>query len=233
MKDYVEFWGDSLFTGVPGVPLFPLLMKKNPDLRLINRGHTGDTLKSLYRRLKRDKQEKYALAVLWIGTNDILVHAGPTIPFFKTILRQPWTKTEKEFFTYYRKCLDLLTRKAERVVTLPPVLVGEEVESGLNRRISSLGDIIQSISSEYKTVYFGDLREPVYEILREGKSSDFITRSSLGFVRDALFIRKTDSINRHSLKRGLRLTLDGVHWNTRGAGMVTDFISSLIHRAFE
>ena len=228
VKRTAELWGDSLVTGIPGVPVLPLLMEKNPEILFINRGSTGDTLKSLYRRLSGDKSGKCDIALLWIGTNDVLVHAGPPLPAAKIIFRQLWTGSGEEFRSYYGRCLDLLTRKAESVITIPPVLVGERLDSSLNRDIDLLAEIIKETGTDFPTVRFADLRQPVYDILARQDSSGYITRHTPGFIRDAVFFRSGAAVDSVSKKRGLILTLDGVHWNTKGAEIVTDFLTEVI-----
>ena len=49
-------------------------------------------------------------------------------------------------------------------------------------------------------------------------------------MKDVLFYRKPICIDKLSKKRGLHLTLDGIHLNSNGAAMVAEEYASMIEK---
>lgn len=85
----IAFFGDSLTFGAPGVSYFNLLEKTFPQHELLNFGQGGDTVVSLYRRIRELPAEKFDMAFLWVGVNDELVHASWTYPLLKKLHQNP------------------------------------------------------------------------------------------------------------------------------------------------
>ena len=76
----IIFFGDSLTEGVPGASYYKILKEKLPEHNLVNCGKGGDTVNSLYNRIKKmNISKKYDIAFIWIGTNDVFKKASTTI----------------------------------------------------------------------------------------------------------------------------------------------------------
>ncbi|MDH2864325.1 SGNH/GDSL hydrolase family protein [Bacillus cytotoxicus] len=64
--------GDSLTEGRPGVSFVNIVKRKYPNIKFLNFGKPGETVKSLHTRLSKTKLESnFVLIFLWIGTNDV------------------------------------------------------------------------------------------------------------------------------------------------------------------
>lgn len=61
-------------------------------------------------------------------------------------------------------------------------------------------------------------------------SSDYISISVLRVMKDVLFYKNPIRIDKLSKKRGLHLTLDGIHLNSNGAAMVAEEYALIIER---
>jgi len=217
----VIFYGDSLTEGIPGVGYYNILKEKLPNYKLINRGKGGDTLISLYRRMKRMNIKKHDISFLWIGTNDILATVRKSYPIMKVLAGQIWTKSDGEFEEYYHKVIKLIDSKSKKIFTIPPIFIGENIENEWNKKIDNLSKIIKNISKEYPNTEFVDIRKNIYPKVEPNKS-DYIMKNSLKVIMDYLRYKKPEKIDEKSKLRGLQLTLDGVHLNSQGAKIVAN-----------
>ena len=214
--------GDSLTEGRPGVSFFNLLVDKYPDIRFNNHGKPGETIKSLYSRLSESTLETdYDIAFLWIGVNDV----------YSKLLKvqaQPITENLQEFSEYYYKVLNVILPYSKHVVVVSPAVVGENMNNSSNGDLRDLSDAIQSISNHHPNVYFLDMRHKFEKLLANIHPSDYISTGILTIMKDVFFSKKPTQIDRLSQKRGLHLTLDGIHLNSKGALTVANEYSFMI-----
>lgn len=61
-------------------------------------------------------------------------------------------------------------------------------------------------------------------------SSDYISISAIRVMKDVLFYKNPIRIDKLSKKRGLHVTIDGVHLNSDGAQVVAEQYASMIER---
>jgi lysophospholipase L1-like esterase len=224
----VVFFGDSLTVGRPGVSYFRLLQQANTGRSLVNRGKGGDSVIGLYRRLARTPDACDAdMAFVWIGANDVFPQVSWTFPWVRRLLRQPWSRDRATFEAYYRRLLDLLSPRAQRVVAVAPLMLGELPENEWNRQLAALSESVRLIASEYANVEYLDLRP--YMPLLDSSPSDYLASSAFGVLRDALLLKTLQRVDRVAARRGLSLTLDGVHLNSVGAAAV----AAAFHRAMD
>ena len=222
-KRSIAFWGDSLTEGFPGASYFEILKQRLPEDILINYGKGGDTVLSLYRRLKRTHlNQPVDIAFLWVGVNDIFVKLSGSYLVYKTILNQPWGKNLEEFERYYRLTLEYLCQHANRVLTVSPLFLGEEPNSGWNQELGALSRIIERVSDPFPKVKYLDLREIIYPQLNDKKTSVYLPTSLTRIGLDTVLLKQNAQIDKMSSERGLVFTLDGVHLNSRGAEIVAD-----------
>ncbi|MEH7380259.1 SGNH/GDSL hydrolase family protein [Bacillus sp. JJ1533] len=215
--------GDSLTEGRPGVSFVNILKEKYPNLSFDNLGKPGETVKSLHNRLTKIKLEtNYELIFLWIGVNDV----------YSKLLRvqaQPVAKSFEEFREYYNKILEMVISSSKQVVTVAPALVGETLQNESNKEITMLSSIIQSLSKDHHVnVSFLDMHSIFGEHLLKATSSDYVSINVMRVMLDVLFYKHPTRIDRLSKKRGLHLTLDGIHLNSIGAGLVAEQYSTII-----
>jgi len=225
----IAFVGDSLTEGIPGSSFYAILRKRLAGHTLVNLGEGNDTVVSLYRRLTRLRfGDPFDVAFLWIGVNDIM--GGSPWPFraVNALWRKPPSKNHEEFRAYYRATLDLLCRHGRRVLAVSPLLKGEEVGNPWNRELEVLSGLIQELAACYAQVEYLDVRSVFIRQLAGKPVSRYLPTSVIRVALDALTLRSDEQIDRQSAKRGLHLTLDGIHLNSAGAQLVAETFLQII-----
>lgn len=216
--------GDSLTEGRPGVSFFKLLTTKHRHIEFNNLGKPGETVKSLHSRLEKSKLATYYdLSFLWIGVNDVYAK-------LLKVQAQPVTKDHQEFKDYYVNCLEMILASSKHVVLVTPALIGETTKNAPNKELKELSSIIQSISSKYANVSFLNIQAVFEHHLEQINSSDYMNTNVMRVMKDVLFYKNPLRIDRLSKKRGLHLTLDGVHLNSKGAELVMEEYTAVIER---
>ncbi|WP_368652820.1 SGNH/GDSL hydrolase family protein [Ornithinibacillus sp. 4-3] len=214
--------GDSLTEGRPGVSFVNILKDKYPSFTLENLGKPGESVKSLHTRLtKTPLDTDYDLSFLWIGVNDV----------YSKLLKvqaQPIVSGHEEFQEYFTNVLELVITSSKRVVAVSPAIVGEKIENTSNKELKELALIIQFITNKYPDVSFLNMHSVFEKGLAKLDCSDYISTSVMGVMKDVLFYRNPVRIDKLSKKRGLHLTLDGIHLNSKGASLVADEYAALI-----
>jgi lysophospholipase L1-like esterase len=219
----IAFFGDSLTEGFPGASYFEILKKRLPGYKLFNYGKGGDTVISLYQRIKNLKlSDPFDIAFLWVGVNDVFVNIAPSYPIIKTVNRQPWSREHEEFEHYYHLTLELLCQGANRIITVPPLFMGEDIDNRWNKEIEELSGIIEKASASYENVEHLDLRKIIFPKLNNKNVSGYLPESATRVALDLILLKQKEQIDKKSSERGLLFTLDGVHLNNRGAELVAD-----------
>lgn len=216
--------GDSLTEGRPGVSFFKRLRAKHQHIEFDNLGKPGETVKSLYTRLEKSKLATfYDLSFLWIGVNDVYTK-------LLKVQAQPVSKDHQEFKDYYANVLEMILTSSKHVVLVTPALIGEKIENTLNMELKELSSIIHSISSKYENVSFLNMQEVFEHQLKHVTSSEYVNTNVMRVIKDVLLYKNPLRIDRLSKKRGLHLTLDGIHLNSKGAELVVEEYSAVIKR---
>ena len=219
----IIFFGDSLTEGAPGASYYSILKEKLPEHNLVNYGKGGDTVISLYHRIKKmNISEKYDIAFIWIGTNDVLVHVSNRYPLLKRFFNQPGVQNTEEFRKYYLDIFGIISANTKKIFAVSPLLIGEDTHNKWNKELGRLSTEIKDLSSELKNVEYIDLRKDFISALSSKKISSYIL---LGTITDSVFtwlFNNPERVEEKSKERGLYLTLDGVHLNDAGAKMVAD-----------
>lgn len=214
--------GDSLTDGRPGVSFSNLLKEKYPNLTFVNLGKSGETVKSLHIRLtKTTLDTDYDLTFLWIGVNDVYSK-------MLKVQAQPVAINHEEFQEYYNKIIEMVLASSKHIVAVSPAVVGENTTNDANKELRELSSIMQSISSKHPNTSFLNLQSVFEQHLSNVRSSEYIGTSVMSVMKDVLFYKNPTRINQLSTKRGLHLTLDGIHLNSRGAAIVADEYATLI-----
>jgi len=219
----IIFFGDSLTEGIPGMSYFNILKEKLPQHNLVNCGKGGDTVISLHRRIKKMNINKtYDIAFLWVGTNDILVHVSKKYPIIKMCCMQPWAKNVDDFANRYQKLLEIITGLAKKTFTVSPALIGEDENNKWNKQLGELSTEIERLSLRFENAEYIDTRKEFISMLSTKKPSEFILNSIGRDVIAAWILNDPERVKKKSKKRGLYLTLDGVHLNETGAELVAN-----------
>jgi len=228
MKIY--FIGDSLTKGVIGVSYVDFLKKKLSKYELINLGKNGDTVISLYRRLRKISfDDPSDIAFIWVGTNDVLVNVSWTFPLIKMLFYQPWTSECKKFSECYSKLLDLLVIKLSKIFVVSPLFIGEDMNNNWNSKLNELSINVEELSNQYNSVEFIDLRMVFSSKLNNKKISKYIANSTILTIFDEFRYKSNMDYDELSRKRGLHYTIDGIHLNSDGAKVVSDVFLDKIY----
>ncbi len=214
-----------------GASYFRILKKFFLKYELKNYGKNGDTVVSLYNRMKKIKLEKnYDLAFIWIGTNDVLVKVSWTYPILKATTNQNWAKSDEEFVDYYKKIINQICCNVKKIIVVTPIFIGENINNRWNKELDHQAEIIRKISKCSKKVKFLDLRKNFYPKLENKEVSGYIAKTSTSVILDFLQNRTIEDVDRTSKKRGLYFTIDGIHLNSTGAKIVADEFKEYIKK---
>ena len=219
----IAFFGDSITQGDLGDCYVDLLQQRLPQHQLLNYGKNGDTIKSLYTRVQRlHLPEKIDIAFVWIGANDIIVQISPVFAVSKIITMQPWMKSLEEAEQAYHNLLKFVTKKANKVFTVPPVLIGEDTTNEYNKQLHHLSMMMKQVSNNFESVTFIDLQKTFWKALEQTESSDYILTPLSDAVFDSIRCRSKEDVDHCSEERHLQFTLDGIHLNSAGANLAAD-----------
>ncbi len=217
----IGFFGDSLTEGIPGVPYVDILQERFPSDELVNFGRAGDSVVGTHERvLSLEGAERFDLAFVWTGVNDILARISWASPITRRLLGEPWVDTHEEFVEQYRELLVALSPHTVRIVAVAPLFIGEDLANPWNQVLDTLASEIESLCADFEGVQFLNLRPYMADIASGECSSPFIEKHGLGTVWEALALRDAEAVDRVAAERGLCYTVDGIHLNSRGARAV-------------
>ncbi len=229
----ILFYGDSITQGVFGESYIKYLDKKIrarfPDLNyhLINKGRSGDTIYSLLIRVQRDViPVSPHIIFIMIGANDILLKRPENLKILREhsgIKEQLPAEDVNEFKTSYRKMINLIkNRLRTRIVLCSTGIIGEDLRNRYNRQLIHINIAIRKIALDYH-LDFIDVNGAFHRELQGFKPvKDFIPK--LPDIYEDLERLKNISADKLSKQRGLKVTYDGGHLNSRGAEIIADHI---------
>lgn len=229
----IAFLGDSITTGKPGVSFVEPFKTKYPNHEFLNYGKGGDTVISLLQRLQQMRiPQDIDVMILMIGINDVYVKTAWWQPLLKRRMNQPWVKNTQEFKESYQALLDFIVPLTNHLLVLSPTVVGEKVHNRFNRRLERYTDVFPGLCSNPKITYF-DLHERFKDLLDNQRTAVYIQRSMLRLKKDFDLLDTIELVDDMSEERGLMLTLDGVHLNSKGASVVHQVMEEYLHPILE
>jgi lysophospholipase L1-like esterase len=213
----IVFFGDSITRGYPGASFFDILQKKLSEHALLNEGRGGERAFTLYQRVKRMAwKEQVDISFLWVGVNDLIFNITDWFsPFSEDSLKQSWDEVMSSFRKYFGYLLKHLSSFSRQVFAVPPLFIGEDLESLWHERLEELAGVIREATGSYKNAEYLDLRGYFISKLREKESSVLSTED----VKAQQFEESVSVLGAGEL----RFTIDGVHLNEAGAQVVADF----------
>jgi len=125
--------GDSLTEGTVGFGFIPFLRELLPDHQYVNLGVNGDTITGLRRRAEQLQQRGDA-AVVWIGTNDVMMYPD-------------WSNNSAEEEDY-RLLLHAVIARARMVSTLPPLIAEPEYAKMHEYSLGRATEMVRRLSEE-------------------------------------------------------------------------------------
>lgn len=229
--------GDSLTFGSVGISYLNFL---DSDEKIKNRGVNGDTVACAYLRLKLylslPAYDEVDTVIVCIGTNDTV------IPYFRTLSPlwrafgciRMWQKRclirDETFAAQYEKYAKLIQKSGRRGIFIGmPVIQLENIpDDEIVRRNAIIAEIAQKYGMDYVDIY--KLQREARETPRlyswYGRSVERITDAAA-----MLFWPWTKE--GFSKRRGLSLTVDGVHMNTFSAQLLASAVNRLLNRGEE
>lgn len=221
----IAFLGDSITRGIPKVSYFHMLEEQLNTHTLVNYGKGGDTVSSLTRRIKRiNHLNEFDLVFVFIGVNDIYSKINKSHEIIKTLRRQYWSKDDKEFRENYLGLINYLENKCKKIVVVPPLLFGEDLTNEFNQELHVYIEIIKDIISSYSQIDYLDVYSKFVEYLSDKEIVSYLPDSLFRTGMDATILRHDEQVDHESESRGLHLTLDGVHLNSKGAAILSEMI---------
>jgi hypothetical protein len=232
MKDLLIV-GDSLAGGLPYLSFSAQLKGMLHDWRITSDAAGGDTLAGINARLER----------LLIGHEpDVLDILLPALESRGGLCRRLVRRIEacgsipttglEDFRDLYSSTLESATKAAGHILVITIACIGERVESDLNRRGAQFNEIIREIVASH-----GASLADVGKAFR-GILSGLETQS--GFLMESVSCTLTDTFrcltprgaDRLSGRRGLVLTMDGVHLNRCGARLYAETVAAALEAGY-
>jgi lysophospholipase L1-like esterase len=122
---------------------------------------------------------------------------------------------------------------ATRVIAVAPALKGEDLGSALNREVEAIAREVQAAASRRERVEYLDLRPAIARELEGRPASSYLPWSVFAVALDLATLRTDEQVDNKAAERGLHLTLDGIHLNSRGARLVARIFREAIERPAE
>ena len=226
LGDYMKvlFLGDSITQAIPGVSYVSMVQDSLSEYNLVNRGIGGDTVSSLFRRVKKmNDLSSYDQIVIFIGVNDVFGKLTNVYKVLKTLARQRWAKNDDVFMNHYNELITYIMNENKKIIIIPPLLIGEDISNKWNTELNTLIKIIKDISNENNLSYL-DLYNEYKEYLKDKHISDYLPMKIIELLKDVKGLSSASLTDQKSKERGLHLTLDGVHINSEGAKIISNAI---------
>lgn len=131
--------GDSLTEGTVGVGFIPFLKESLPKHQYVNLGVNGDTISGLRRRAEKLQQRGDA-AIVWIGTNDVMMHLD-------------WVDNATAAEEDYRLLLRAAAKRARVVFTLPPLIAGRDSASMYEYSLGRATEMVRRLTEDASCRY--------------------------------------------------------------------------------
>jgi lysophospholipase L1-like esterase len=234
LQRHVACVGDSLTAGQVSVDYVKMLAARDlgRSVRFTNAGGNGDLAFNVLRRLDSviDLQPD-AITVL-IGSNDANASLSEkNIRMMTRMKKLPRRPTIEWFHENLTAIVDRLSNETSaRLALLSIPVLGEELGSDSVQRSAGYSTVIKEIADAQGVTYL-PLHECQLAYLTAGSFTPGIRfRDGLILLATAatqhfVLRRSFDSI---SGRRGLQLTTDFMHQNTRGAAMIADLIEQFL-----
>lgn len=219
----IAFLGDSITEGKPGVSYFDILKQELDEHDLSNLGKGGDTVKSLYRRIKKIDLSTYDCIVLFIGINDVFGKLNRSHKIVRILQNQVSSKNKDTFILEYKELLDHLLTYEKKIIVIPPLLLGEDLSNEWNEMVRELEVEIELLVRTYNLPYL-DVQRKMYDYLEDKEQSSFLPSDLRLIAKDLVSCTSSELVDHKAQERGLIFTLDGVHLNSKGASFVANAI---------
>ena len=227
MTKRILFIGDSITEGKIGIGYVDIIQRNFPEFQCLNYGRGGDTLSKIFTRLLnllKTHHQNYDIIVIEAGHNDLFLPYVKSRWKFTSIRKvTPLNKIER----VYNNGLEMvgLLSKAKVILTTLSCL-GEDFNSQINQKRRFINDKIREISFKHEA-YLADVSSIFDKILKKSFSSYNLINHPLNMVLDYFRSKRMNWVEKICKKRGLVLTIDGGHLNSKGAIIYAKEISRI------
>ncbi len=230
------FAGDSITEGITGDSYLKLFQKKDPRHTCVNLGLGGDTMIGITDRLIKylRKHDDAQGVFIQAGHNDIILPSfrERPVPFraFSAFLEKRGSVPTEESIQFR----SLYARRIEEVMKLHrgPIMlmtlscVNEDLKSETDRLRQIFNDEIRLIAKEFGLNLI-DIGAAFNRELASG-GQNYSTSTVRDVFIDGLLSKLPNGTSRISEMRDLKLTIDGVHLNRRGAELYERLVSEAV-----
>lgn len=229
--------GDSITAGKVGASYVNMLKELLPQADIVNAGVNGETIMHILTRLQRLLQDAaFDYVVLQGGYNDILLPLfltkGALFKFaFKAQVRKGVTPISrprifKEVLADWISAIRSIY--SGKIILVTMGCINECLQSPSHAIMQQYNDKIREVA-KMNNIEIADCEVAFNHVLQKSKQADYFLESfwNTAFL-DAQRCKRTSCIDMLSHKRGLHLTIDGVHLNTLGAEIFSSKIIRLI-----
>lgn len=226
--------GDSLAGGLPHLCFCSLLASLQPSWEISVYARGGDTLLGAGSRLAEMLSGfRPDVVLLEAGANDLLLpfleaRGGPWKMFAKWLISRRSVPADRPeaFHALLKKIVRTAMARTGKLILATIPCLGEDLRSPLNQRREEYNRIIAETAAD-AGAGLADLAEPYErELGRLDDPSPYLLDSLTGAFLDLLHSLTPRAAFQLSGRRGLVLTLDGVHSNPRGARLLAEKMAS-------
>ncbi|MWA08192.1 GDSL-type esterase/lipase family protein [Streptomyces sp. BA2] len=234
MTTRVACLGDSLTRAQLSVDYLDLLKRRHPPgtVRLARFGANGDFVYNLSRRLDAVVADPPDVITVLIGTNDARASLAG-YPVERAMKRKQLP--ERPSAGWFQQCLGAVVERLRTetdatigLLSLP--VLGQQLDGAAAQASQAYSRMIAEVATTNEATYL-PLHERQIEELRQADPAPIPYREltpAAGvsvLVRHAVLRRSLDTISR---RRGLVLTTDHIHQNSRGAALVAEVIDNCL-----
>ncbi|MFZ4267399.1 SGNH/GDSL hydrolase family protein [Streptomyces arboris] len=232
MTTRVACLGDSLTRAQLSVDYLDLLERRGPpgDLRLARFGVNGDFAYNLLRRLDPVVADPPDVITVLIGTNDARASLAG-YPVEQAMKRKHLP--ERPSAGWFQQCLEAIVERLRTetdatigLLSLP--VLGQQLDGAPAQASQAYSRMIAEVATAHDATYLPLHERQVEEVRRAGPPPipyrAPTPAASVGvLLRTAVLRHRLDTISR---RRGLLLTTDHIHQNSRGAALVAEVIDT-------
>ncbi|MEU3740019.1 SGNH/GDSL hydrolase family protein [Streptomyces sp. NPDC032198] len=234
MRTRIACLGDSLTRAQFSVDYLDLLQRRHPPgaVHLARFGANGDFAYNLFRHLDAVVADPPEVITVLIGTNDARASLAG-YPIERTMTRKQLP--QRPSAGWFQQCLGglverLRTQTDATIGLLSLPILGQQLDGAAAQASQTYSRLIAEVATTGGATYL-PLHERQIEELRHADPPPIPYReltpaAGLGvLVRHAVLRHSLDTISR---RRGLVLTTDHIHQNSRGAALVAEVIDTCL-----
>lgn len=207
-KRVAVIFGASTIQGRVGIDALPAVRDRLPGWEIVNAGHNGDTCAQLLARVEPVLACRPDAIVVETGGNDA-IH----------------DETPENFGRDLGALVDRLQASGAHLSLCSFQVAGDDLSTPMNRRLGEYAEVMQTLAAERRLGYLPFHERMTAELKAHPGGSAW--NKNLALVLSSVLERHLlrRSVDTQSQRRGFRFNPDGLHLNTRGAGLLSDLIA--------